>query len=465
MLAGTLNMWCIILISIALNVLTVFPSVAETSHVETQPSAKAEKENLPVWFPKLLGMQFNGIYQNMPAFHSPYGGEHSLRTDAGRGRDFTHIYGVYLGSQLLPSLQAYLDIEMARGAGISNGIGLGGYPNGDVIRTGSADLGNGPYVARLFLRYLHPLSPETEKVERGMDQLAGNEPVSRIEIKAGKLSAADDFDQNRYANNTRTQFLNYAFINNTAWDYQGDTRAYSYGFSAALVNPRWKLAFGSYLEPTTANGNVFDYHIFRAGGSNLELTIKPNDAGTTVRLLAYYNRARMGNYDEALAIGRTNSTVPDVLANEKPGRSKYGFGLNVEQPLTDDGETGLFGRLGWNDGHNEDFSFAEVDQHLSAGIQVSGVHWGRGEDRVGIAYAAHGLSSEHQDYLAAGGLGFLVGDGRLNYGWEQILELYYRVQIGQYLQASPDFQYIQNPGYNRDRGPAEFYGLRLRMSF
>jgi hypothetical protein len=437
--------------------------VVETATNEQQPEQKIE--GLPSWIPKLLGMQFNGVYQNVPGFRSPYEGAHSFTTAGGEGHNITHIYGAYIGSQVLPSIQAYADIEMAKGSGVSKGQGLGGYTNGDVIRVGTVDLGTGPYIARAYLRYYYALSSATEKMERGQDQLPGDEPISRLEIKAGKLSVADDFDLNSYANNTRTQFLNYSFINNTAWDYAGDTRGYSYGFEVSLFQPKWRLAFGSYQMPTFANGNIFDEHILQAQGTNLELTLKPSDLGTVIRLLTYLNQGRMGNYSEAIALGKAASSIPDVRADEKPGRTKYGYGLNFEQPICDNGETGIFGRLGWNDGHNETFVYTEADREASAGVQISGIHWKRAEDHLGLAYAFDGLSSEHRNYLADGGLGMLLGDGRLNYGLEQILESYYRIQIGKYVQVSPDFQYIINPGYNRDRGPAAVYSMRLRMSY
>ena len=419
----------------------------------------------PDWFPRFLGAQFNGVYQNMPAFHSPYEDRNSLSFQEGRGHDVTHTYGVYLGAQLAPMLQAYLDTEMFMGNGISDGVGLGGYVNGDVIRAGSSNLPKDPYIARAYFRYYHPLSSETEKVERAMDQIPVEQPVSRWEIKVGKLTATDDFDQNRYANNNRTQFLNYDFLYNTAWDYAADTRGYSYGVVAALYQPRWRLALGIYMEPNTANGANFDFIDTRELGYNLEFTLKPNEAGTVIRLLSYFNEGRLGNYGDALAIARANSTVPSLLDVEKPGGAKYGFGLNVEQPLADEGETGIFGRIGWNDGNHESWSYVESDRHASLGAQLSGIHWGRGEDRVGIAYGVNGLSTAHKDYLAAGGLGILLGDGGLNYGYEQVLEAYYRIQVCKYVQVSPDFQFIQNPGYNRDRGPVEVYGLRLRVSF
>lgn len=428
-------------------------------------AASAETAPEPDWAPKLLGMQFNGVYQNVPAFTSPYQGQNSFRTTDGKGSDFTQMYGMYLGSQLASTLQAYLDLEWFRGHGISDGVGLGGYVNGDVIRAGSSNLPKDPYVARLYLRYFLPLSSETEKLERGMDQIPGDQPVARWEIKAGKLTLTDDFDQNRYANNSRTQFLNYDFLYNTAWDYVSDTRGYSYGFVTALVQPRWRLAFGVFMEPNTGNGADFDFIDTSELGYNVEITLKPNDAGTVVRVLSYFNEARMGSYDEALELGRATSSTPNLLLIEKPGGTKYGFGLNFEQPLADDGETGIFGRIGWNNGSHETWTYTESDRHASLGAQVSGLHWGRKEDLFGMAYGINGLSTPHRNYLAAGGIGILLGDGKLNYSPEQVLETYYRFQIGRYAQLSPDFQYIQNPGYNRDRGPAEVYSLRLRLSY
>jgi len=426
----------------------------------------AESVPEPSWAPQLLGLQATIIYQNMPPFPSPYVGPHSLTFEHGEGQGHTETYGVYLGSQVAPTLQAYLDIEQARGNGISNALGLGGITDGDVIRQGSVDLGQNPYIARFFFRYLVPLSQGKDPVAtRGMDQLPGNEPGRRVEMKIGLIAATDDFDLNRYANNTRTQFMNWGLINNTAWDFAADTRGYSYGFVVALVEPSWRLAFGSYQMPTMANGNTFDGHIGQARGDNLELTLRPNQQGTVLRFLAYRNLARMGDYAEAIAIGDASSRTPDIAGDDRLGRSKYGFGINLEQPLADDGETGFFARLGWNDGHTEDFAFTEVDRHVSAGVQVSGLHWSRTDDRLGVAYVWHGISPEHRDYLAAGGTGFMLGDGKLNYGLEQILETYYRVQLGRYAQLTPDFQYIQNPGYNRDRGPVEVYSLRVRLSY
>ncbi len=429
-------------------------------------AADATPEVKPTWLPQLLGAQFTTMYQNAPGFHSPYEGEKSFIFDHSVKQQMTRTYGVYLGSQVTKALQIYADFEMFQGNGISGGLGLGGYTNGDVIRAGPANLGSGPYLARLYARYVIPLSTDLgEPLSRAMDQLPGIEPVDRIEIKAGKLAPTDDFDQNRYANNQRTQFLNFAFLFNTAWDYASDTRGYTIGTSVAFVHPTWRLIFGSYQVPTTRNGYILDSQIYHARGDNVELDLAPPRTGTVIRLLAFHNEGRMGDYREAMAIGGATGTVPSTLDDEQPGRTKYGFGANIEQPLANDGETGLFARLGWANGANSPWSYTEVDRHASMGLQVSGRNWGRQDDHFGIAAAANGLSGSHRHYLAQGGIGMLVGDGALNYGPEEIFETYYRIQLGRFIQLSPDFQYIENPGYNRDRGPVKVYGMRLRVSY
>lgn len=412
--------------------------------------------------PCLLGGQVTLIGQRLEPFSSPYAGKNSLESDGAGG--MTSTYGVYFGTRLSSSLQAYADVEMARGSALSGATGLGGLTNGDELRQGSVDLGKGPYVARLYARYWIPLSSETEHKSRAQDQLAGAEPTTRIEFKLGKFAATDDFDVNRYANNTRTQFLNWGFINDTAWDYAADTRGYTRGFTLAYVSPAWALRYGAFQMPTFANGNVFDPALSQARGDNVELDLEPGTRDTVIRLLAYQNHARMGVYREAIALAEASGTVPDIAADGQAGRRKYGFGLSLEQPLADAGETGLFMRLGWNDGKTESFAFTEVDRHLSIGAQLSGTHWSRPEDRIGVGLLSHLLSADHRSYLAAGGNGFVLGDGRLSYGHEQILEAYYLAQLGRYVQLTPDVQFIDNPGYNRDRGPAAVFSLRLRVS-
>jgi high affinity Mn2+ porin len=309
------------------------------------------------------------------------------------------------------------------------------------------------------------LSHQRDTLNAAPDQIPGTVSSNRLEITAGKFAVSDLFDVNRYANSTRQQFLNWSLFQNTAWDFAADTRGYSNGVAIAWIHPEWTLRAGSLQMPHEANGNVFDSDLRHARGDQMELTLTIPRTKTTARILGYVNHARMGNYAEALATGVSLRQAPDIVADDRPGREKYGFGLNLEQPLADEGETGVFARLGWNDGKNESFAFTEVDRHVSVGALVSGVHWRRANDRIGLATAREGIVVVHRTYLAAGGVGFLLGDGRLTYGPEQILEGYYRLQAGPYLQVSPDVQGIRNPGYNRDRGPALVGTLRVNFRY
>jgi hypothetical protein len=373
-------------------------------------------------------------------------------------------YGAYAGVCFVPNVAAYLDAEMIRGSGISHASGLAGVTNGDVLRQGSVDLGDGPYVARAFLRWTIPLhSTKLDTVARGVDELPGVLSARRVEVTAGKFAATDVFDLNRYANSTRTQFLDWVLFNDGAWDYAADTRGYSNGIVVAWITRAVSVRAGSFQMPTFANGNRFDNDIANARGDNLEATFAaPHDA--VIRVLVYENHARMGDYDLATAIARETGTIPDIVATDAPGRTKYGWALNAELPLADDGETGVFARVGWNDGRHESFVFTEVDRHLSAGGQVSGRRWHRPNDAFAIAGVADGISAPHRNYLAAGGSGFLLGDGALRYGPESIAETYYLFAIGRYLAISPDLILIAHPGYNRDRGPATVLSLRVRVS-
>ena len=418
--------------------------------------------------PQLTGLQFTLTRQHLYPLTSPYQSNLSLPADGSTASSYT--YGVYLGWEPLRHFQLYLDIEQFQGAGIGNVTGLGSLTNGDPIRQGSSDLPKTPYAARKYARYVLPLGESTHSVERAQDQLPGEEADRRLEFKLGTMAAADDFDRNRYANSTRTQFENWSLFNNTAWDYAADTRGYTGGLVLGYVSPLWSLRYGIYQMPKFANGQPLDNPITKSNGQNLELTLQQptqqsGDNGAVLRVLLYQNTARMGLYREAIAIGQQTGTTPDVVADDKPYRRKYGFGLNGELPLADGGETGLFARLGWNDGRAESFAFTEVDRLVSVGGQLDGVHWRRPSDRVGLAYVIGNLSGPHEAYLAAGGQGFVLGDGAINYGAERVLETYYRFEPIRHVQLSADFQHIDHPGYNRDRGPADVIGFRVHLDY
>jgi high affinity Mn2+ porin len=415
------------------------------------------------WLPPLVvAGQSTVVWQHLPDFNSPYAGQHSLRP--GPEDAVSDSYTLYTGMRLAPWLDAYVDTEMIRGNGIGGGFGLAGYTNGEVIRNPQA--GQNPYLARGFLRATIPLGDETEATEPDLLQVGGVQPARRLVLTGGVLSTADIFDTNRYANNTRTQFLNWSFINDTAWDFAADTRGYTRGAAAEWIDPGWAVRLGAFQMPAQANGLDLDGDLLHSHGLQLEIELHPtllSGRPMIVRAMAYQNHARMGNYRDAIALAARTGGPPEITQTEHSNATKYGFTLNVEQPLTRDGETGLFARLGWNDGATETFAFTEADRALSIGAQVGGRLWKRTSDRIGIAVAANGLSDAHADYLAAGGIGFELGDGRLSYRPETIVEWYYLAQLLPWAALTVDYQFIADPGDNAARGPVSVVSLRFHM--
>lgn len=415
--------------------------------------------------------EFTAIQQHLFAFRSPYVGQNSLLSR--NETELTHTYTLYLGVRPTPRLELYLNPEIALGNGVSAGQGLAGYSNGDLI--GQPTLSSEPYLARFFVRWRIPLQhkgipKQTQDVSPATNLIGGSLPASRLVLTAGKFAISDHFDVNSYANNARVQFLNNAFINNLAYDIAAETRGYNLGLMVSWVDPIFALRVGSIAMPTTAGGADLAYNLANEHSDQIELEyhphlVKGHDAHPLIlRLLAYRNVGTMGRYREALQTGAAG-ILPDITAVRRSGAVKYGFGLNFEQGLGDGGATGVFGRVGWNDGGTESFAYAEADRVVSFGSQLSGANWGRPNDVLGVALAQSDLSGAHKTYLAAGGLGLSLGDGGLNYGPEQIFEVYYAYQLAKAAALSLDYQWIHNPGYNRDRGSVSLLGLRFHLTF
>lgn len=415
------------------------------------------------------------ILQELFKFRSPYEGAGSFRSR--NEAELSDTYTLFLGARLARNIEVYVNPEIAWGNGVSKGVGLAGYVNGDLI--GQPSLRPEPYLARYFVRWRIAMphvgrhaggeDERTEQTGRAANVIAGAVPAHRVVVQVGKFGVSDVFDVNSYANNPRTQFLNNAFGNNLAYDYAEETRGYGLGASVAWVNPGFAVRFGSFAMPTTAGGPDLAYNLTRDHGEQLEVELHPQllrapKPPFVLRLLGFRNTGTMGRYRDALALQQPGM-APDLAASRKHGAVKYGFGLNVEQALGDGGDTGVFARLGWNDGAEESFAFAEADRSLSFGGQLSGAHWGRKDDRIGAAFAQAGISAMHRDYLAAGGQGLSLGDGRLRYGSERLIEAYYSYQVAKALAVSLDYQYVMNPGYNRDRGPASLVAVRAHLSF
>ena len=414
-----------------------------------------------------LGLQATLIDQNLFRFRSKYQGTNSLKSRNENEKSDT--YTLYLGLRLNPSFEFFINPEMARGNGISEALGLAGFTNGDVIR--NPTLGMDPYLGRYFVRITLPTGKKTdlEAINAGENQILGKRPKNRLVISAGKLGASDIFDQSGYANSTRTQFMNWSLLNNGAYDYAADTRGYTQGVAVEWIHPKWSVRFGSFQMPTEANGATLSIDFQHNRGDQIEVELHPElfkkQSPLVVRLLAYRNLARMGDYRESLQLAQQNGAVPDITATRKRDRIKYGFGLNFEQPLGDSDGTALFGRFGWDDGATESFAYTEIDRTMCLGLQISGKKWHRSEDRLSFAVVQNDLATVHKQYLERGGQGFLLGDGALNYGSERIFESYYSYQLLQSLALAVDYQFIANPGYNRDRGPLSVLSARVHLEF
>jgi hypothetical protein len=419
--------------------------------------------------PMVLGAQYTYVLQHQSPLHAPYAGPLSLHHNG--DTQPTNTAGIYTGWAPLSWAQLYLDTEKFTGAAVSGGTGLGGLTNGNA-REWRPGLNKQFYVARLYARLMLPLGGGVATVARGADRIPGTQAARRLELKIGRMAAPDDFDQNRYAGSARTQFLNWSLRDDTAWDYAANARGYSDGIVLGYISPYWSLDYGIYRMPARAGGQPLIASLARASGQNLQLTLSAFPTGTIVRLLGYLNTAAMGSYTQALAIAAATHAPPDVAATARQGRRKHGFGLDIEQPLADDGDTGLFLRWGGDDGSEQSFAAAEVDRALSIGVQVSGREWRQPGAQVGLGLVSEALSAPHRAYLAAGGVGLTLGDGGLDYGPEQILEAYYRLQRiwpedpgPVRWQFGPDIQIIRNPGYNRARGPVSFWALRLHVEY
>jgi hypothetical protein len=416
----------------------------------------------PAWAEDPETWSFHGqattVTQGHGAFPSPYVGDNSFESRKEIRNSFTAT--LFLGRRLWEGAELYVNPELIAGQGVSHVLGLGAAPNGEIYRVDSPDLKIS--LARFFLRQEWNLGGGAEPVVADQNQLAGSRAHRRFVATVGKLALGDIFDANAYAHDPRTQFLNWSLMDTSSWDYPADTHGYSWGAAFELYWEDWAFRAGTFMVPTTANGMYFDHDVSRAHGDVVEIEHDHEMGGRAghVRLLGYANHARMGRYQQAL---QASPASPDVTQSGQAGRVKYGWGLSADQALTED--LGVFLRAGWNDGRTETWAFTEVDRTLAGGLALAGAGWSRTQDRLGVALAINGLAPDHRDYLAAGGQGFMLGDGRLKAGQERLLETYYAFALGRFLTATLDVQRIWNPGYNRDRGPVDLFALRVHAQF
>ncbi len=408
-----------------------------------------------------LFYQATSIGQYHGTFHSPYASPFSLQDYP--ERDVSLTTTLFFGLRLGKNTQLYFNPEIAGGRGFSGVNGLANSSNGELPRVETAT--PKPYLARLYVSHDFALGSETEHVESDENQLAGERPVVRYTIAAGRFTLTDFFDDSKYSHDPRTQFMGWGVMYNGAWDYAADVRGYTWGWVHEFHTRNWSFRYASAAMPKVANGSQLDRRILVNRGDVFEgerrYTLRKR-AGAT-RLLNYENHADAGNYAAVIRLAEQTGGVPSVIATRRNGTLKYGFGINSEQEIAKD--IGVFGRLGWNDGKTESFAFTAIDRLATGGISVGGSRWRRPTDTLATELTVSGLSGVHALYLADGGHDFLIGDGRLEYGPEYIWESYYNARLFHGFFASFDLQHVANPAYNQQRGPVWISSLRLHLEF
>jgi high affinity Mn2+ porin len=399
-------------------------------------------------------------WELQPAFRAPYTGPQSLNP-ANNGRETVDVT-LYAGIRPWPGGEIWINPEVDQGFGLSNTFGVAGYPSGEAYKVGKSE----PYflVQRGFLRQTVDLGGKTEKLEPDLNQLGGLETANRHVFTTGKYSVVDIFDTNKYAHDPRHDFLNWSIIDMGAFDYAANAWGYTYGGAAEWYQDWWTVRAGvfdlSQMPNTIALSNGFGQGQFVA---ELEERHSLWDQPGRLKLLYWLTRGNLGTYLDAISLGEATGTMPSTGAVRR-FRTKDGFGLNLEQQIARD--LGVFARASISQGTVEEVDFTDINQSISSGLSLTGARWGRPDDTVGLAGAANRISHQGKLYFAAGGLGGIIGDGRLpNAGPEQILETYYRVALSGFAQFAFDYQFINHPAYNRDRGPVSVFALQLHLQY
>jgi high affinity Mn2+ porin len=404
--------------------------------------------------------QATNVWLLQPAFRSPYRGPQSL-SPAANGRE-TVDATLYAGVRPWLGAEIWINPEVDQGFGLSDTFGVAGYVSGEAYKIGKAE----PYflVQRGFLRQTINLGGETEKLDPDLNQLGGTQTADRLVLTIGKYSVVDIFDTNAYAHDPRHDFFNWSIIDMGAFDYAANPWGYTYGAALEWYQDWWTARAGVFdlsQEPNSvALSRGFAQGQFSA---ELEERHKLWDQPGKLKFIYWLTRGRLGTYLDAISLGGATGQTPST-SDVRRFRTKDGFGLNFEQQLATD--FGVFARASMSQGTVEEVDFTDINQSISAGLSLTGSRWGRPDDTVGLAGAVNRISHQGKLYLAAGGLGGIIGDGQLpNAGPEQILEAYYSVALFSFARFTADYQFIKNPAYNRDRGPVSVFGLRLHVQY
>jgi len=407
-----------------------------------------------------LHAQVTFVMQAHPRFHSPYRGANSLdpATHAAETADLT----VFLGVRPWAGAELWLNSEIDQGFGLSNTLGAAGFPSGEAYKVGAKT----PYhrLQRFFFRQTFGLGGAQQQIDADLNQLAGTRAADRLVFTLGKFSVGDVFDTNKYAHDPRADFLNWTVIDTGTFDYAADAWGYSAGSTIELYRGRYAARVGAFLLSDVPNSSDLDtrfgqYQII----GELEMMHRLHGHPGKIKLTGFVTHGRMGRFDDAVRFGVATGQAPDV-SGVRRFADRSGIGLNLEQELASD--LGLFVRAGIADGRYESYEFTDVDRTLAAGVSLGGKRWGRPSDTVGLAGVLNAASRHRRDYLAAGGLGILIGDGALPHpGAEHILEAYYDAGIARGAHLALDAQVIDSPGYNRDRGPVPVLAVRVHGQY
>ncbi len=442
-------------------------AIAAVPRLQSQEQGPTANDVPPTMFPHpentwwWVSGQMNFIFQTNPSFPAKYSGPNSFGPDYDKAT--SRVLTLFTGARVNNSTEFLVDVEETGGKGLSDALGIAGFTNLDVVR--NPTIGQTPYLGRAIFHHVFALSADKVEAERTPFSLFTELPRRRLEFRFGKFGTADCFDLNSIGSDSHSQFLNWTVDNNGAYDYAADTRGYTVGAIADYEDRSWGLRFAELLMPTVANGIDLHWNLRKAHAENVEFELRknflPNRAGI-LRLLGYSNTANMGIYrvqNERYLAGL--DPVPEITNHPEQTTRKYGFGFNFEQSLSKNVK--MFGRFGWNNGKTESYAYTEVDQTIELGFGIDGSQWRRKFDKAGAVFVSNGIARDHQFYLQHGGLGFLLGDGCLTYGRETIFETFYNLHLWKGIFAGIDLQHVNNPGYNRDRGPVIVPGVRLHM--
>ncbi|OIR07622.1 carbohydrate-selective porin, OprB family [mine drainage metagenome] len=423
-----------------------------------------KKDSVADW---TVHFQNTTVTQLHPGFAVKYSGINSL--EDGYEIATSNTTTIAVGRKLWKNAFFIFDQETTGGGGLSKTKGLAGFPNGEIYRVGASALT--PFVARAYLQQIIPLKNSSfENQSSDINQFAGKIATSRLVITAGKFCITDFFDDNKYNHDARSQFLNWSLMAQGAWDFPADVRGYTTGIVVELIKPTWALRLASVEVPKIANALPMEWKWNGANSETVEFEKHwktKNNLSGTIRTNAFVTFSRAPFYKDAIAaMAVGDSSLSEIITGNTEGTkyygAKYGFGINLEQELNR--SIGLFARYSWNDGKTASWAFTEIDKSLQAGIEINGNDWKRKKDVLGIAVVVNGLSDDHKNYLKAGGYGFIIGDGNLNYGAESVFETYYRFYIASFVQLSIDYQIANNPAYNKDRrGPVHITSIRLHF--